>query len=154
MESVIQNRTARKHLDNRLRRKDLLPALAPPPRGWIKAIREALGMSTAQLAQRMGVKQPSVVAIEQSESLGRIQLDTLQRAAAALNCSLVYALVPNEPLEDMVRARARQIAAAHLGSVEHTMALEDQSAIGDPAERDRQLDALAAEIKPRAIWDE
>jgi predicted DNA-binding mobile mystery protein A len=151
---ATKSRTARKHLDARLRRTDLPGALAPPPRGWIKAIREALGMSTAQLARRMGVKQPSVVAIERSEGMERIHLDTLQRAAAALNCRLVYALIPNEPLETMVRSRARQIAAAHLGSVEHTMALEDQAVIGNLAERERQLNALAAEIAPRAIWDE
>lgn len=148
-----QTRTARRHLDVRLQKLARPADFMPPPRGWIKAIREAAGMSTAQLARRMNVKQPSVVAMEQSESMERIQLDTLQRAAAALNCKLVYALVPNEPLETMVRNRARRIAAAHLAEVEHSMKLEGQS-VEDAAERERQLDELAAEIAPRTLWDE
>jgi transcriptional regulator with XRE-family HTH domain len=55
----------------------------------------------------MGVKQPSVVALEQSEAKGTIELATLRRVAEALDCTLVYALVPNRPLEQTVRDRAR-----------------------------------------------
>jgi predicted DNA-binding mobile mystery protein A len=83
-----------------------------PVRGLIKAIREALGMTTAQLAKRLDVKQPSVVAIEQSEAKGTIELATLRRVAEALDCTLVYALVPNKPLEAAVRDGARVCATA------------------------------------------
>ena len=124
-----------------------------PPRGWIKAIREALGMSTAQLARRMGISQPGVVVLEQSEALAHIKLETLQRAAAAMNCRLVYALVPEEPLETMVRKRAQLIAMQHLGAVEHSMRLEAQG-VEDMAARERQLDALAGQIDARTLWDE
>src|ERR1700734_8289 len=108
--------------------KNIGPArhYVPPIRGWVKAIREALGMSTAQLAQRLRIKQPSIVAIEQSEAKGTIELATLRRAAAALDCTLVYALVPNKPLEKMVRDRARLFTRNRRRHVEHTMLLEDQ----------------------------
>src|SRR5271156_123446 len=82
----------------------------PPVRGWIKAIREALGMSSAQLAKRLKIKQPTVAAMEQSELKGTIQLATLRRIAEAMNCTLVYALVPNDSLETIVREQARKVA--------------------------------------------
>src|ERR1035438_9584863 len=116
---------SRAHLDERFR--DLGPATryASPVRGWIKAIREALGMSTAQLAKRLAVKQPSVVALEQSEAKGTIELATLRRVANALGCTLVFALVPKTPLETLLCVRARAFARRRLEPVEHSMLLED-----------------------------
>jgi predicted DNA-binding mobile mystery protein A len=113
-------------LDNRFKKMRPIQPFARPVRGWIKAIREAIGMSSEQLARRLGVKQPTVAAIEQSEVRGTIQLATLQRVAEALDCKLVYALVPNKPLTTMVRERARQVARRRLEAVGHTMLLENQ----------------------------
>jgi len=152
MAKTERNTVARRHLDARLNDKSSIGGLVRPPRGWIKAIREALGMTTAQLARRMEVSQPRVVILERSEASGRIKLETLQRVAAALNCRLVYALVPNEPLETMVHDRARQIAIRHLGAVEHTMRLENQS-VESLETRERQLDAMASQIDFRTLWD-
>src|SRR5258708_21159522 len=101
---------ARSQLDERF--KELRPPkrYTPPVRGWIKAVREALGMTTAQLAQRLGIKQPSLVDLEQSEAKYTIELATLRRVAEALDCTIVYALVPNKPLEILVHDRARASA--------------------------------------------
>jgi predicted DNA-binding mobile mystery protein A len=145
--------TARRHLDARLNRQTPVDGLVRPPRGWIKAIREALGMTTAQLARRMGISQPGVVILEQSEALAHIKLETLQRAAAAMNCRLVYALIPEEPLETMVQKRARLIALQHLGAVEHSMRLEAQG-IEDKTAREAQLEALARQIDARTLWND
>jgi predicted DNA-binding mobile mystery protein A len=150
MELTIQNNIARQHLDVRLENQSVQPA---PPHGWIRAIRTALGMSTVQLARRMGVSQPSVVGMEQSESVERIQLDTLRRAAEALQCRLVYVLVPNEPLESMVQKRASKIAEGYLNATEHSMKLEGQS-VEDAAVRERQLNTLVGQISARNLWDE
>src|ERR1700722_6360580 len=98
---------ARSHLDARFAAIGSISQFPPPVRGWIKAVREALGMTTAQLAARLRVKQPSIVDVEQSEARGSIELATLRRVAEALDCTLVYALVPNKPLESTVRDRAR-----------------------------------------------
>ena len=87
-----------------------------PEGGWIREIRAALGMSGRQLAARMGLSQSAVSQLEQSELDGRVQLETLGRAAAALDCDLVYALVPRTSLEETVRTRARVLAGDTLGA--------------------------------------
>ena len=108
-------------------------------------------MSTAQVARRVRVKQPSVVALEQSEAKGTIELATLRRVAEALDCTLVYALVPNKPLETMVRDRARAFARKRRGHVEHSMLLENQTVKGKSAEA--RLDEILRETNPRLFWD-
>ena len=85
---------ARKQLDKRLNPLRNSQAFARPPRGWLKAVREALGLTSAQLGKRMGVSQPRILEIEKSEKSGSITLDTLERAANEMDCKLVYALVP------------------------------------------------------------
>src|SRR5271155_2214754 len=90
---------SRAQLDSRFKELASGKGYAPPVRGWIRAIREALGMSMEQLAERLKIKQPSLVALEQSEAKGSIELATLRRVAEALDCTLIYALVPHKPLE-------------------------------------------------------
>jgi predicted DNA-binding mobile mystery protein A len=108
-------------------------------------------MSTTQLARRLGIKQPSVVAIEQSEAKGTIELATLRRVAEALECTLVYALVPNQPLEVTVRERARLYARRLRAPIEHSMMLEDQEVKGQDA--DAQIDEVLSQTSPRKLWD-
>lgn len=142
---------SRSHLDERFLEIGGATRFAPPVRGWIKALREGLGMSSAQLASRLGVKQPSVTAMEQSEASGTIELATLRRTAQALDCTLVYALIPNRPLAAIVRDRARMLARRHLMSVEHSM-LEGQKL--DEKNFEVRLDRLVGEMNPRRLWDE
>lgn len=144
---------ARRHLDLRVNQQAAVGSLQRPPRGWVKAIREALGMTTAQLARRMGVAQPSVVSLEASEAHGRIRLDTLERAALALDCQLVYALVPNQPLDALVQLRRRELAERQLASVEQSMRLENQSVESKTA-RGWQLNQVSERIDARYLWDE
>ena len=108
-------------------------------------------MSTAQLAKRLGIRQPSLVALEQSEAKGTIELATLRRVAEALDCTLVYALVPNKPLETTLRDRARAFARRRRGPVEHSMLLEDQKVTAKDAEV--RLDEIVRETNPRLFWD-
>jgi predicted DNA-binding mobile mystery protein A len=142
---------SRLHLDARFQRLRPVSLYASPVRGWIRAIRGALGLSTSQLAKRLGVKQPSVVALEQSEGRGTIELATLRRVAEALDCTLVYALVPNRPLEKIVRDRARTFIRRRLQPVEHSMLLEDQK-VTVKGSRAR-LDEVLRETNPRLFWD-
>jgi hypothetical protein len=76
------------------------------------------------MAKRMGVKQPSVIDFELSEAQGGIELATPRRSA--LNCTLVNALIPNKPLEKIVREKARVFLRRRLEPVEHSMLLENQ----------------------------
>lgn len=110
-------------------------------------------MSTAQLAKRLRVKQPSVVALEQSEAKGTIELATLRRVAAALDCALVYALVPNKPLEAAVRDRARAFARRRLEPVEQSMLLENQKVTAKAKDAKARLDEIIRETNPRLFWD-
>ena len=115
-----------------------LRELARPPRGWIRAVREALGMSAAALAGRLGTTGGAVTRLEQSEAADRIRLDTLRRAADALGCDLVYLLVPRRPLTAVVRDRARELAHRQVAATEQTMRLEDQ-ATGQASEMEDRL---------------
>jgi predicted DNA-binding mobile mystery protein A len=144
-----------RHLDTRFAALGPLVAIARPPKGWLRAVRDALGMTTAQLASRIGVSQPRVVELEQSEINGNVTVHSLQRAAEALGCRLVYALVPERPLADVVRERAELIAKRQSAAVEQTMRLEDQ-AVSDKAAR-RELHRRAIEDllrRPARLWDE
>ena len=145
---------ARKNIDKRMSQLNNLKSLARPPRGWIKAIREALGMTSRQFAARMGVSQPRASEIEKAETSGSLTLDTLQRAAQALDCSLVYALVPRKPLQELVEERAKRLAHARLKATSHSMSLEDQSV--DEEDAKAQLDKLVktlAEREGSALWE-
>jgi predicted DNA-binding mobile mystery protein A len=115
-----------------------LRVLARPPRGWVRAVREALGMSAAVLATRLGTTASAVTRLEQSEAADRIRLDTLRRAADALGCDLVYVLVPRRPLHAVVEERARELAHEQVAAVEQTMLLEDQ-ATGETSELEARL---------------
>ena len=109
-------------------------------------------MSGAQLAAKLGMKPPSVVALEQSEAAATIRLETLQKAAAALDCELVYALVPRKPLEEIVEDRARMIALRELGGIAHSMGLEDQAVPDELEERINRF--IEQSLRDRDLWDE
>jgi predicted DNA-binding mobile mystery protein A len=139
---------ARQRLDALLEEVVVTPM---PPRGWLRAIREALGMNTRDLAERMGVTQSRVSQIERAEEHGSIRLETLQRAAQALNCQLQYVLVPNEPLDVAVMRQARRRAEWEVATVTQTMALEDQAPTPEVIER--HVRQLAEElVDHRMLW--
>lgn len=146
---------ARRQLDKRLRDLQGNEAFVRPPRGWVKAIREALGMTTAQLGRRLGVSQPRVVEIEKAEKTGAITLESLERAANALDCQLVYAFVPRKPLQTLITDRAHLIAKKRLAITGHHMTLEAQ-AVSDGDERE-QFEDLVQQILEKAgsdLWKE
>jgi predicted DNA-binding mobile mystery protein A len=145
---------ARKHLDNRLAPLRAL-SFDAPARGWLRAIRDALGMSTTQFAQRLGVKQPRIIALEKAEVTGAASLQTLREAAEALDCTLVYAIVPTQSLEAIMRARATEKADAELAHLHHTMALENQAMTKTDLadERARLIDGLLAGSM-RRLWED
>lgn len=150
-----QDRTvARKNLDKKLNFLRDSAISVRPSRGWIKAIREALGMTTAQFGRRMGVSQPRAVAVEKAEASGKITLESLERAAEALDCRLVYALVPQESLEAEVQRRARLLAEQHLYSVAHSMELENQGV--EQEDTQAQLERLIEKIlksRTSKLWE-
>jgi predicted DNA-binding mobile mystery protein A len=110
-------------------------------------------MTGAQLAARLKVSQPRVVEMENAEQRGAITLETMERAAQALGCTLVYALVPNGSLDGMVRERARKVAAEVVSRVDHSMNLEDQGVPAGTQEEEREWLAEDLLRRPRRLWD-
>ena len=142
-----------RQLDQALR--VLQNAPQPPSRGWVRAIREALGMTTSQFAKRLGITRPSVYDLEADEMSGGASLDRLRRAAAALDCRLVYALVPENSLEETVRRQALKQAKKRLGRVNVSQALEASAVDGESLSQ--QVDDLATELmvnRPSSLWNE
>ena len=145
-------RTAtRRNLDRRLAGLREQFETLPPP-GWIRTMRDALGMSTYELANRIGLSQTRVRQFETAEIEGSIRLTTLRRAADALNCRLLYVFVPNESLEDMVHARARSKAATLLG-VADPDALENEAQDLRELQELQRLEDLAMDLVDRpGLW--
>ncbi|HAS10302.1 MAG TPA: mobile mystery protein A [Acidimicrobiaceae bacterium] len=141
---------ARTALERDLRRHRDAPT-TPPRSGWIRAIRDALGMSTRELARRADLSAARISQIEKAERDRSLTLANLERIADALGCRVEYVLVPHQPLDDIVWQQARQKAAEEVASVDHTMALEDQR---PEVESTRQrIDELARQlVDKRGLW--
>lgn len=102
-----------------------------PRRGWLRALREATGMSLRQIAEKMRATPQLVASLEKSEANNRITLHSLQTAAHAMDCELVYAIVPKSgTLRELVESRVRQEADEQVRAVEHSMMLENQAVGG------------------------
>jgi predicted DNA-binding mobile mystery protein A len=152
--TVSAESLARKQLERRLAPLRKAPEFARPSRGWVRAVRDALGMTAAQLGGRIGVSQSRIARIERDEAEDAVTLATLRRVAEGLDCTLVYALVPNEPLEEVLKARARARADAQLRRTHHSMRLENQAL--DTRDLEAERERLAGEIlagDPRRLWD-
>jgi len=146
-------KTQRKSLDEKLRAFTAAKSTINPKAGWIRAIREAIGMTTVQLAERMGIQQSGVTLLEQREATKKVSLETLQRAAQAMNCELVYAFIPRVSLEKIVDEQADKSAREILKRTVHTMSLELQGA--GQAETALHHEELSAELKTkldRRLW--
>ena len=144
----------RQQLDETLARFKPVPDLAPPSKGWIHAIRGALGMSGRQLAERLGLSKQSVARMERDEMMGALSIKTLHRVAEGLDCVLVYGMVPRESLEKMVHDQARLIARQRMDLVDQTMRPENQEL--DTAENEALLMDIVEDLEdgmPSNFWD-
>lgn len=142
----------REQLERRLRDvRQIAPALRPPAKGWIAAIRATLGMTQADLAARMEVSQQAVSQLEQREADGSITLNALREAAEALGARVAYVVIPDRPVSQTLEERAYRIARQMVASVRHSMRLEDQETDSDVEERIREIveELLAS---PNRLW--
>lgn len=126
---------------------------ARPPSGWIRAIREALGMPAAFLAKRLGLVPSTVLRLETSEADDTITLGSLRRVAEALDCELQYALVPRQTIAQTLEQRANKVASERMAGVAHSMALEAQATSSDAV--DTQVQDMADSLlrgSRRGLW--
>ncbi len=150
--------TQRKMMDVKIAPLSPLMQSPPPRSGWLKAIRGALGITTRQLAQRLGVTHQVVIRQEERETTGGASLEYMDRAARAMGCRFAYAILPAHPhesLESILDQQAMKLARRLAETVTHTMRLEDQGVTGDTTTQ--QIRELAQELKAKLdsrIWDE
>jgi predicted DNA-binding mobile mystery protein A len=155
----------RKNQGKKLRRRQLdslysqlkpLTIKSIPSSGWIRDIREALGLSPTQFAKLLGVSRQAFQKLEASEEKQTIELATLRRLAEAVDCRVVYAVIPNQPngLEGILQERALKFATKFVNKVSRTMALEDQSIA--KKEREQQIRDMADELVgnlDKRLWE-
>lgn len=143
-----------RQLDESLAQFRALRDRPSPPDGWLRSIRQALGMSLRQVAERAGLSVTSVQSAELNEMKGSIQLDSLRKLADVLECDLVYALVPRTSLAATLERQAMERAERIVGRVSDSMDLEAQG-VPEP-ERQRQVNELAEALlreRGRDFWD-
>lgn len=126
---------------------------ARPRAGWVRAIRESLGMSAAAFARRLGMSHAGVRKLENAEAADAITLASLRKLAEALDCELQYALVPRTSLTQHVQSRAETVARERLRPISHSMALEDQAVHGPLNQLQLELSVKALiEGSRRELW--
>ncbi len=123
--------------------------IIPKGKSWIGTIREAIGMTAMQLANRLGVTQPRISAMEKNEK--NMKISTMEKVAAAMDCDFVYYFKPKTCFQDIVETHARQKAEAILKTVNLNMALEDQTVAAKEAVEDMVSDFI--NHNTTQIWD-
>jgi predicted DNA-binding mobile mystery protein A len=110
--------------------RNLIDGRSLPPRpkdGWIASVREALGVSLAEIGKRLQTTRQTVQEFERAEAEDRITLGALRRVADAMGCDLIYVFLPKSgSFTELGERSAREDAAKDVHRVIHTMALEDQ----------------------------
>jgi predicted DNA-binding mobile mystery protein A len=125
---------------------------AAPRGGWVASIRDALGMSQTDLANRMRLSQSAVAKLEMSERAGAAQMDSLRRAAHAMDCELVVLMVPRQSLQATVDRRRLQVYSKLYDKAAAHMSLEDQSV--SPELKQLMLKDAEESIPDSGLWRE
>jgi predicted DNA-binding mobile mystery protein A len=150
----VNNNLVIQQLESSLKTFPTAKASQAPRGGWIRAIRMALGMTNRQLAERVGRKPNTVLDLQAREAAQTVQLNTLRELAEAMDCELLYAIVPRKPLAVMLEERARTVALRTVRRTGHSMALERQALGVKEQERaiEREVDRLLSG-SPRKLWE-
>jgi predicted DNA-binding mobile mystery protein A len=133
----------------------ILSSIAVPPSGWIKAIRNTLGMSMQQLAKKLSISKQGVSDMERREKDGSITIKSLRELGRVLDMELVYGFVPKAgSLDAMIEKKANELATKIVLRTSNTMKLEDQ---GNSKERiEKAINERTEELKkemPKILWD-
>ena len=124
--------------------------IARPQQGWLKTIREIFGMTTTQLAKKLEISQPRIIAMEKNEC--NVKISTMERIADTLNCDFAYTFVPRENIDNIIYNQAKKKAQKILNKVNKNMGLENQLAKTDELLKDIIDELLDGNIA--RIWDE
>jgi predicted DNA-binding mobile mystery protein A len=100
------------------------------------------------------MSETAVRSAENNEAKGRVQLNTLSKLADALDCEVLYALVPRSTLQCTVEQQAERIASELVGRVATSMKLEEQGT--SRVEELHSVESMKAEILrklPANFWN-
>ena len=154
---IHQRKNQRYLMEAKIRPWQKLKEDKRPPNGWLKAIRGALGLNTHQLANKLGVQHSSVLRLEKREVQGKATIESLTKAAQAMNCQLIYAIVPKtgfNNLNEIIDQQANALASYLVKKTEHNMKLESQGI--SAKEMKKQISQLAFELKAKMdshLWE-
>lgn len=142
-------------LDRKMRSFAMLTKIAMPPTGWIRAIRQALGMSSQQLGKKLSITRQGVLDMEKREKDGLVTIRALRETAKSLDMQLVYGFVPNDgSLEDLIDRKAKELAKEIVMRTSQTMKLEDQENSKKRIEKAIQERFIAIRNEmPKTLWD-
>jgi len=150
--SYWDKKLVREQVDKKLLRLKALPE--KPSIGWIKTLREALGMTAVQFGKRIGVRQSRITQIEKSEIEGNLKLATMEKIADGLGMKFVYGFVSQEGLEDIIRTQAKKLALQRMKTLDHTMRLELQNL--SPSEKEKAIEDMVDRILiegDKQLWE-
>lgn len=102
---------------------------AVPARGWLRAVREAVGLTQLDVAAKAGIKRQSYAQFENAEERGSISIASMRRAAEAMGCELVYYVLPRDSAGTSYAqlALSHDPMARHLSATDQSMRIEGQS---------------------------
>jgi len=132
-----------------------LEGVQTPPEGWLATMRKAIGMSGPQLAKRLKITKAAIYQAERKELEGAISIKQLQKLATSMNGTLIYAIIPNKPVDEIILRQATSKAHAIVKQASTHMGLEKQSLSKshDQKEIDRIANEMAKEM-PTDLWDD
>lgn len=147
---------ARKQQQNRLDQLAQMQLPLVPQGGWIYFVRQTLGMTGEQLGKRLGgISKASISQKQKAELDGSITLKSLQEVADAMECDLVYALVPRQPVEQILGKQAKKRAEAIVKNASTHMLLENQGLAEQTLKaRVETLQKELVETMAKGLWDE
>jgi predicted DNA-binding mobile mystery protein A len=144
-----------RQLEKKVQSFSVLAKESTPTKGWISSIRKALNMSLRQFGIRMSMSAQGIKDLETREAEGTISLNSLKEAGKALNMNFVYGFVPvSNSIEEMIEARAREMAIKIVKRTATTMSLEDQANSNERLKL--AVEEMTQDIKkevPKSLWD-
>ena len=102
-----RHQETRQKLDETLLAFRVARTAAGERRGWLREVRQVVGIPVKEVARRLGVCKWEVLRLEKAESESTIVLGKLRRGAEALDCDLVYALTPRKGTLEELAAEQR-----------------------------------------------
>jgi len=151
----VKNASKRQYARLVDRMAEQLDGAVVSPQGWLATMRKAIGMSGPQLAKRIGVTKAAIYQAERKELEGAISLKQLHKLAASMDSKLVYAIVPNKPVNAIITHQAKLKANSIVQQASTHMGLEKQSL--SKSQNQEETDRIATELTmqmPTDLWNE